>query len=442
MTTTRWRTEARRARGVVAIAALIACACTPVAGPVDVEVVAPGDDDRYALVTRTLDSVVDLHRGQGTLFDVRAGAGLDIVGAASDDVLTASDVSALESAESSGVYQGTEVHPSLTYDPFGDRYLADDMDSLTYLTIFEGFEEVWRYFHDTIGDRSLATSRKTIIALYGDAVLSAAFPFPLPIIPKSDNAAFHPIFDFFLVMRTQDQDGVPFAMHPAMTAHEFQHRVHHWNMTAHEGVFGAWKTAASSREAQIQRAVDEGLADIFAYGHTGGDPAFLARALVDKPLSVTGLAGIGFELHARLRDLDGEFARALTYEEIVNGSDDETIRTFCGSLEGTDPLTGGAAGFNPYCLGTLVARALLETADMSHATLVDDVLPGVHAALALLAERIARVVDEGGVYDYRLEWALDAFAVSLDAERRARFCEVVGERFAPLVDEGLVAECP
>jgi hypothetical protein len=427
-------------------AALVCAACTPVAGPVDVEVVALHDDGSFALETAQLDTVVDLHRGVGSLFDVRAGAGFDLIAASNSGVIDSDEITALESAESAAIHLGWDVHPQLTWDPFGQRFVADDMDTLLYLTLFENFEEIWAYYRDTIGDRSLATSRKTFLALYSDVYLSAALPLPLPIIPKNDNAAFHPLFDYFLVMRVHDQDGIPLGMHGGITAHEFQHRVHHWNVTAHETIFPAWKRAIDGREALMARAVDEGLADIFALGFIGGDPAFLASALVDQPLSIAKVVGLGLESQAALRDLDGDYARNLSWEEIQEGSSDESIRTFCGSLNtletGADPLTGEVIAFNPYCLGTLIARTLWETADENGTELVTGVLPAVHRALPLLAARIALAIDESGEYDYRIPWALDAFAAAFDDERRARFCTIVHTRFAPLVEAGEIEACP
>jgi len=426
--------------------AFLCVACSPIAGPVDVEAVVLNDDGSYALGTVRLETVTDLFRGEGSLFDVRAGAGIDLAAAASSGIIESDEVTALESAESEAFFDGWDVRPSLSFDPFTSRYVADDMDSLLYLTLFENFEEIWAYFRETIGDRSLATSRKTTVALYSDMYLSEALPLPLPIIPKNDNAAFHPLFDYFLVMRVHDQDGIPLGMHGGITAHEFQHRVHHWNVTAHETVFPAWKRAIDSREALMARAVDEGLADIFAVGFVAGDPAFLDRTLVDNVFSLPKYLGLGLELQSSLRDLEGEYARGLDWQEIQEGSSNSTIRAFCGSLNtldtGADPFAGEAIAFNPYCLGTLIARTLWETADEDGEVLRRDVLPTVHRALAAIAERIAASVSETGSYDYRIPWVLDAFARAFDDDRRTRFCAVVEARFAPLVAAGDIEECP
>jgi hypothetical protein len=294
----------------VALSAALTAGCV-VSGPVDVEALVRTADGQFALGTATLQSVVDLHRGSGELFDVRAGA--------ASAALSGSRF-APDDASDGAMFAGSDVHADLSIEPGSGRYVANDFDSLLYLSTFHHFERALAYFHDVVGDRSTATTARTTISLYGHMVLAKAAPVPLPVFPAHDNAAYSPLHDFFVVLPVHDQDGIPMAMNPAVIAHEVHHRVFHWNYLT------AAHVASDADDAvyYIDRAVDEGLADLNAFVMVGDLDGY-GPSLQDAPWSLAALVGFGLAAYGRLRDLDGEMARNATFDEIWRGSDDDDL---------------------------------------------------------------------------------------------------------------------
>src|SRR5690606_30606761 len=127
----------------LALALALASSCAPIAGPVDVEVLVPDDGalGSFRLEAAALTPAADLARGTGELFDVRAGVNanvLTLLGQLREEELSFDDVVARARQN-----DGEEVAPRLFRD--GDRYVAEDFDSLQYLTLFHNFERAWTF---------------------------------------------------------------------------------------------------------------------------------------------------------------------------------------------------------------------------------------------------------------------------------------------------------
>lgn len=398
--------------------------CGPLAGPVVVEalVADPGTEDGVRLDDVTLDTVLDLRTGSGELFDARGGlqmAGLTV----SDSAQEGDDFEAMrDRTRGDG---GHDMAPRMTFD--GERWLADDLVTLTYFTAWSGFERAWR-FAEEIGDDSGATGEHTLVGV--DASVVAADLLPLPIL-TSDNAAYAAPLDAWLTLRVASQQGVPFAMAFPVVAHEFHHRVFHRNVFASTGAFDVWRgrlgepSREEERATRILQGVDEGLADLFSLAATA-DPDGLRRTFAQ--------AGARFEAEAERRSLDGAFADEATYEGLRDNVLDVDLLQACNSTGSGDLYAEG--GFNFYCLGTVLARALWDGSDRDLAVLRGEVMPAVNRALSTVGDTLAT----GALFD--VDVLLSPLVDELSpGTRRDTVCAQLALRFSSLVDEGKVPGC-
>lgn len=411
----------------LALALLCTAACAPVSSPVDVEVLAPSADDSsvYELATRTLETVTDLYGGRTERFDVRGGFNVNAVSVLTD--LKEQSLSLPELLERGRRDDGHDVSPRLSRDD--GRYVADDFDSLQYLTLLHNFERAWD-FAEAIGDDSPATRERSIVGWYGTLSLRDELPLPLQV---SDNAAYVTLFDGWLTYRiVRGTEGVPFSMNPGLVGHELHHRLFFRNVMAGEAyeVWREWVVEnAVTRSGNLVRALDEGLADLFAFALTG-DPRF----------GTATLEGL-YNVEASYRELDGEFAETATYDLLATQELPVADQRHCGfTLEQEDDLLREPV-FHFYCLGTIVARALWDAAGNDLEVLRGEVMPAINRALAEVGRRIAEASADEGRLAFEMDFFLDAVAGEVAEGRRRSFCRGLEGRFQVLFDEGKVPAC-
>jgi len=407
--------------------ALVSLACGPMTGPVSVEALVADVDDpkRFTLDTVVLESVDDLSTGHGSLFDVRGG--ISLKGQSILDDFAEQQFDYDELLERSRRDIGVDMAPRMTWD--GERWLADDFDTLHYFSMFHNLERAWSFARDEVGDTSPATREESLLGFYSSLASYDALPIPLR---SSDNAAYVAFADAWLTFRVVFvQSGVPFAMNPGVVAHEFHHRVFFQNVfrgPAYEN-WRAWlTTSGSTRAGNLIMSLDEGLADIFAVGLTR-DASFMSPTL-------TG----AFAGEAAFRDLEAEFAEEVTYDALSAATLPTEQQNHCGfTFDASDQIA--TARFNFYCAGTAVARALWEGADFDFEVLRAEVLPAVNRALPEVGRRIALASGTQEI-EFDLDMFLDAFAAELPPSVRADTCDAFARRFSSLVEEGRVPACP
>ncbi len=402
---------------------VLACllACGPTSGPVTVEAVVP-DGTGARMEDVVLTTVTDLSTGEGELFDVRSGMVLnegDFLSAMRDGASYDEIVTRVRGGRGQG------IAPRMSYD--GTRWVAQDFDTLFYFTVFANFEQAWLYYRDVIGDESAATSEPSVVGMY--AQLESQL-LSVPLL-TSDNAAYAAPFDGWLTLRVGVQDGVPFAMHKGVIGHEFQHRVFFQNMFGAQG-FDVWaKRFDATADAELQRSTvlmngcDEGLADLFAIGLNED-----VHTLVD------GFAGAGFLFAeaAESRDLEGAYAHTATFETLERGELDAELLQGCGATTAGDNYA--APGFNFYCIGTLLARALWDGAGRDMEVLREDLLPAVNRALRSLGD----VMRTGELF--RVELLLASITAELPGGAlRTETCAAMTEKFSSLVVADQVPAC-
>lgn len=409
---------------ILALPFLVLCfaSCAPIGGPVIVEALVPDPDARGGVVLGdvVLESVIDLQRGEGSLFDVRGGLTVNV-----SDLNEIADDDFADMIERVRGDGGDDVDARMGFD--GTRYVADDYETLFYFSMFENFESAFDRATE-FGDDSEATSRKALVGMFATVQYAPFFPVTLL---STDNAAYAPPVDGWLALRTALQDGVPFAMHRGVIAHEFGHRLFFMNaFRSVDGGFEVWRDDATDteqgedevREQMLLKGVDEGLADVFAIAALRDKDA-INRAFTE--------AGDAFAAEAPRRDVEGEFADVATYDGLKDLSLDVAVLEDC-QLTRADFVRS----FNFYCVGTVLAAALWESSGKDPEVLSSEIEPAVIRALPRIGEQMVN----GVAFD------VDVFLAPLGEELppgdvRDAFCEAVGRRFTSLVEGGRVPAC-
>ncbi|MCP4502554.1 MAG: hypothetical protein GY822_21600 [Deltaproteobacteria bacterium] len=394
--------------------------CGPLEGDVPVEVVFFDDDeDDFVIGVQELHSVKNILTGENNDFNVLGAPkvpGLDGIEILSNrqDFPTEADV-VTENRKRAG---GELVRPRLHWD--GTAWVAQDFDSLQYLTYTFNFERVFSFFSNY--DDTGATSDLATVGFYGEVTFASLFP--LPVI-ASDNAAYYPPMDGWLVLRsTPITSGIPMGMNDAVIAHEFSHRFFHHNVFLPSfEAFDLWRTfngqgAAEGNEAlsvlQL-KGIDEGLADVFAIGYSGSTH-FIGRSIVIDDPKITS------------RNVEGPFADVVTFEHILSGNYPDDHEDACGGGL-TSPI-----GFNFYCIGTLFARVAWDSVGGDVEALRESFLPAMAPALARTSILIL-AASTGGELAFDLSMVLEPIAQELPPDVRNRFCAGVREKFSFFVYE-------
>jgi|GEM_PF-1948711 len=397
--------------------------CGPVSGDVPVEVVVFDDDDDIdVLGVEVIPDVVNILRGEGSRFDVvgvpKVGA-LELQTLVSEESLYPGYDDVVEGQRE--LAGGDVVNPRLSWN--GSEWQAQDYDSLAYLTAFANFEKVWSFMSEY--DNTGATDEHAIVGFYGEVVVSNLITMP---VIAADNAAYVSTLDGWLVLRSVALSGeaLPLGMNDAVIAHEFAHRYVHHNLHLRtDENFDLWRSAtvngfASSTDAFNLRGIDEGIADVFALAYSG-KPDFIERSITSATPAISA------------RDVEGEFADLVTYEHFLNGGyPDNDFQDACnGDLS--------SEGFNFYCIGTLFARVMWDTAGGDANALRTEVLPVLEPALADASERIQRNGANGLLF--RPSFVLEPLAQRLPANRQQAFCDGVIRKFGTFVILGEVPSC-
>lgn len=220
-----------------------------------------------------------------------------------------------------------EARPRTFLD--GDVAVARDLDSLGLLTGFAHIDRAVDRF-EAIGVRF-----PDEVPVYYDPTFVNAASLGLP---TSDNAAYSPELDAFVLLPTEILPGIPLAMNPGVALHELSHRVFYygaWNARLFETLNRVNGQVGVRATFNRVRAVDEGVADFFAASFIS-DPRYLDASLIGTDL-------------AAARDL-------LPVRDFPNAW-----------LDGLEPTNGDS--YDPYPVGVRFASTLWAIAsDYGHDT--------------------------------------------------------------------------
>lgn len=195
-----------------------------------------------------------------------------------------------------------------------------DFDSLLMLSLYHHLERASSYF----AALSVEPSSVRQLPIYYKPRLLTILGIPIPLF--TDNAAYAPTIDAFLIPPTFVLKDVPLVANRGVVVHEYSHVV--FNRLAHEDrrvpryFLDDWPAAAAAE----LRSLDEGLADIHGALETG-DPNF-----------------IGPSISAALFEIDRDVSIDRTYDSaLLQKVESSSIDTY-----------------NPYPLGSVVASTLWD----------------------------------------------------------------------------------
>jgi hypothetical protein len=408
------------ARALLLFVLASSLACQPLAGPVVVEAVLRNEaTNEIELSTEVLETPTDLWLGEGSLFTVRRDVSINkLTLSGVEDTSTYPQV--LDYVDEKRAESGGRP-PDMVMHSEGDTWIADDYDTLFVLSTWIGLERSLLYFREA-GDDSGATTRDLLVAQYGKLHFMG--------IPEggADNAAYLDRTDtmildpVFLIGQTtaMTSDAIPLALSDGVIAHELGHRLFFYRVFV-DVAEDAFRLEASADvdagTANLIRGLNEGVADAMAIGMTR-DPYF------------GRFVALGDD-----RDVEADFARAITYDLLRDGVDDEG----CGDSE----ANFAATNFNPYCIATVFARTLWEASGEDGDIFHDVIGPALVRALPRFGSGIDDDTAANGTFTVLPERLLEPLVDELSGSpSRDLLCDALAFRFASVHAAGRIPSCP
>jgi hypothetical protein len=272
--------------------------------------------------------------------------------------------------------------------------VADDYDSLAIASSYAALEQA-RDMYEGLG---LAPGELNTLRAYYNPDFQAGTTLVPTFFELTDNAAYVPLFDAFLIVPHLALDPLPFYVNAGVMAHEYGHKVHN-HLVEHDSRFGHADLDGWSGPATRQlRGVDEGLADVFG-GLRTGDPDYIGASLSRYP-------ALGV-------DRDMTQVRVMTDTDVALALD--------GAADGRD--------FDPHELGAFVAATLWQLGAELDAH--DRVGRAILQTERALGDELAAAP---APFDYSVLGFWSRLAAQLPVpDERARLCQLVQQRFGRLI---------
>lgn len=270
---------------------------------------------------------------------------------------------------------------------------ADDYDSLNMASAYFALERSRDLFIDLGVDPA---GLNALNAYYHPRLQLGTKVFPTFWV-LTDNAAYAPPFDGFLIIPHLVIQGAPFTVNQGVMAHEYSHKV--FNRLVERGanvqawIKNDWSTAATNQF----RGVDEGVADI--YGHLAtNDPDYIQASLGGQTLAAID--------------------RDLTKRRVMSQSDADAALAL---------LSNDVADFDPHGHGAFVAAALWRFGE--------DLGDHRRVAVAVLEVlgALGEAIEASPRYDFSTIEFLSRVATKFDGTERAALCAIYRDRFEALI---------
>jgi len=318
-------------------------------------------------------------------------------------------------------------HPIIPiYSNTNQVFRANTFESLLAMSAFYHFDQIRKFAdklklledpHDQLALR---------VGIYGEIFMSS---FDILPVVSNDNAVYIGSADVIALLPVGSSQGLPMSMNEGILAHEYHHRLFFNQVWVNNSNNQRWKRYQArynkSKQLSVTRthillaATDEALADLFAIAFTG---------VVDfMTVSLTTPKG---NLINKQRDLRGNFANLVTYDDLANEKLRPEFRLYCPAK--SKNFTNSK--FNIYCLATIIAKVFFEASEQEIYKLANIAIPLAHKALPL----IGKVLEKNKSYD--LELFFDAVAresKKLDPIFHRKFCAELAKRFRSLYLSGL-----
>lgn len=322
---------------------------------------------------------------------------------------------------------------SMEHQPFKLDIATDDgvargrsFESVLALSAYSHFEHIFSFARSV--NATLDFKRPLTVAIYGEILSPSGQEH---VFSKNDNALYVGSADTVFLLPLGKEGGLPLTMHEGVLAHEFHHRIFFnavWNNPGYKNLWSIFqsryqRSRLDDRSRTLLNALDEGLADLFAVAFTGL-PDYLS-------MSLTQTSSLGLR---KQRDLNGAFAHVVTFDMLATDGLPTTFIELCGA----EAKNFENAQFNVYCLGTVIAKTLFQTARSDNAVLRHDVLPLIELALNAVAAHL----DAGN--QFSLDIFFEALARLTEVQSKQlhqRFCNEVQQRFLSLATIARIPSC-
>ncbi len=404
----------RRPLPPLAVAVLLAVACAPDAGPVDMAVLAPDPaTGAYRLEVVRIETLEDVPALRGAAATPIGGASIVVDPYRLGDARTAAEFRERVLRDPGGPVEAQFIEADGVLWPA-------DFHTLNLATAYRNFEVARGY---AVARGLAPESSLDRIPFYYFPDFRWRLGVDDPGRPAADNAAyFTPLRSFLLLPFAQLQE-IPLPMNLGVIAHEYAHAI--FDAVVHGGVFPPpyslrWSAGASG--LRLLGALEEGFADAWAVG-ASGDPNYAAH-------SIPGVTGTD-------RDVAAFRPERHCYSPAAFAADLARSRT---CADGGDRFWAA----RQYELGTVFAAALWR-AGREPGTDYDRVIDAVFASYRDVGEAsLARAIadDPGGnAFGDLAVPARALVAGAPDEPTRLALCRALGERLG-LVPTGCTGVAP
>lgn len=239
----------------VAILTLTSCSSKDPGPPYRAKVIALDSDGAYHW------KVVDFKYLEN--LSTMSGKIADIVGDAAIHGRLAQRLNSREDPDEDNWYTYANSKPGPEYEVHNGVVYPLDFDTLSMLSIYHGFEQIYDFLIDNFGFTIEELGKSQIfydptLTLLGDGI-------KIEVQTKS-NAAFFPETGDFLVFKTDSSENLPIKLNLEVLAHEFAHKVFHKLFADNKLHI---RKSKNKRALEQLRGIDEGLADFAAFVFTG-----------------------------------------------------------------------------------------------------------------------------------------------------------------------------
>jgi len=361
---------------------LLIPACGPADGgsaPHEVTIYDQTDEQRYAVVNRELETLDSLSSITGDVARFRGGGNIQINAANPDTPEGYRNALSIEGHN--------RVRPD--YAIRDGRVIPMDFHSTVMFSMYHHLERANDFF-TSIG---LAEDRIGQRPVHYDVEFNLLGFINL----LTDNAAYAPTIDAFLVPPRFLTRGVPLAANRGIVVHEYAHAV--FNRVVQKErrvplwVSNNWSDAARNRLT----AINEGLADIYA-GLQTDNPTFIGSSISEERFDID-------------RDLSKD-------REYTSGLQSE--------VSSADP-----ANFNPYKLGSVIASTLWSIREGNAAGIDGVTTDLLGTAILEASRRMGDQLDE----DVSTDDLFNLIADELPASARGSACDTFRDRLTAIRED-------
>lgn len=261
--------------GALLVALLVSCGPDP--KPALVWALVPDEDGTLTTRQVELTTVIDLTTLKGTTTDFVGGAAIKVT---DEDILPDTDEAR---------YASLVRNPGL---PVRANYLErdgvlwpSDFHTWNLVTAFYNFERAYLFYASIWGKDEPVELQASRVLYWADV--------SIPRVSSRDNIFYFSLLKSFVILPFERLQEVPLPMNAGVVGHEMAHRVFNEKVLQGEGLHPAllWAAIGKLGAFNLLKSIDEGFADLFAYGVTCREPSgchsdYLEPSLPDEQVAL------------------------------------------------------------------------------------------------------------------------------------------------------------